>query len=135
MVARTLTCGPHHCKSCPIDEPWPGFFCRGVLTLRPRMDIFWANAALLALPSSQRVEVLVHDGSTDLRLWPGPGPDRDLVETYGPGLREALEAQRIKAGGSVPIGEVVRIHPGKLHCNYLLWVSTRGPEDNGQRAN
>jgi O-acetyl-ADP-ribose deacetylase (regulator of RNase III) len=98
------------------------------------MDIFWANAALLSLPSSQRVEVLVHDGSSDLRLWPGPGSDRDLVEAYGPGLREALDAQRLKAGGGVAIGELVRIHPGKLHCNYLLWVVTRGPEQNGQRA-
>lgn len=98
------------------------------------MDIFWANAAILALPSSQRVEVLVHDGSSDLRLWPGPGADRDLLEAYGPGLREALDAQRLKAGGSVPLGEVVRVHPGKLHCNYLLWVATRGPEQNAQRA-
>jgi O-acetyl-ADP-ribose deacetylase (regulator of RNase III) len=98
------------------------------------MDIFWANAALLSLPSSQRVEVLVHDGSSDLRLWPGPGSDRDLVEAYGPGLREALDAQRLKAGGGVALGEAVRIHPGKLHCNYLLWVATRGPEQNGQRA-
>jgi O-acetyl-ADP-ribose deacetylase (regulator of RNase III) len=98
------------------------------------MDIFWANAAILALPSSQRVEVLVHDGSSDLRLWPGPGTDRDLLETYGPGLREALDAQRLKAGGSVALGEAVRVHPGKLHCNYLLWVATRGPEQNAQRA-
>jgi O-acetyl-ADP-ribose deacetylase (regulator of RNase III) len=98
------------------------------------MDIFWANAAILALPSSQRVEVLVHDGSSDLRLWPGPGTDRDLLETYGPGLREALDAQRLKAGGNVAIGDVVRVHPGKLHCNYLLWVATRGPEQNAQRA-
>jgi O-acetyl-ADP-ribose deacetylase (regulator of RNase III) len=98
------------------------------------MDIFWANAALLALPSSQRVEVLVHDGSSDLRLWPGPGADRDLLDAYGPGLREALDAQRVKHGGNVPLGEPVRIHPGKLHCNYLLWVPTRGPEQNAQQA-
>lgn len=98
------------------------------------MDIFWANAAILALPSSQRVEVLVHDGATDLRLWPGPGADRELLEAYGPGLREALDAQRHKAGGKLAIGDVVRIHPGKLHCNYLLWVATRGPEQNAQQA-
>lgn len=98
------------------------------------MDIFWANAALLALPSSQRVEVLVHDGASDLRLWPGPGADRDLLDAYGPGLREALDAQRVKAGGGVAIGDVVRLHPGKLHCNYLLWAATRGPEQNAQRA-
>jgi O-acetyl-ADP-ribose deacetylase (regulator of RNase III) len=99
------------------------------------MDIFWANASALSLPSSQRVEVLVHDGATDLRLWPGPGADRNLLDAYGPGLREALDAQRAKhEGGSVPICEPVRVHPGKLHCNYLLWVPTRGPEENAQQA-
>ncbi|MDB4976302.1 MAG: hypothetical protein JWN48_4643 [Myxococcaceae bacterium] len=98
------------------------------------MDIFWANAAVLSLPSSQRVEVLVHDGASDLQLWPGPGTDRNLLDAYGPGLREQLDAQRAKHGGSIPLGEVVRLHPGKLHCNYLLWVATRGPEVDAQMA-
>jgi O-acetyl-ADP-ribose deacetylase (regulator of RNase III) len=98
------------------------------------MDIFWANAGVLSLPSSQRVEVLVHDGASDLRLWPGPGPDRNLLDAYGPGLREALDAQRLKRGGDVPPGELVRLHPGKLHCNYLLWAVTRGPELDAQQA-
>jgi len=103
--------------------------------VQARMDIFWANAAVLSLPSSQRVEVLVHDGASDLQLWPGPGVDRSLLDAYGPGLREQLDAQRKKSGGSIPLGEVVRLHPGKLHCNYLLWVATRGPEVDAQMAN
>ncbi|HEX5655693.1 MAG TPA: macro domain-containing protein [Polyangiales bacterium] len=98
------------------------------------MDIYWANAALLSLPSSQRVEVLVHDGATDLQLWPGPGPDRVLLDTYGSGLRAALDAQREKHGGQIEIGDAVRLHPGKLHCNYLLWVASRGPEVDAQQA-
>jgi O-acetyl-ADP-ribose deacetylase (regulator of RNase III) len=98
------------------------------------MDIFWANANALSLPSSQRVEVLVHDGSSDLRLWPGPGPDRNLLDAYGPGLREALETQRDKHGGQLAMAEVARVHPGKLHSNYLLWVATRGPEKDAQQA-
>jgi O-acetyl-ADP-ribose deacetylase (regulator of RNase III) len=98
------------------------------------MDIYWANAAVLTLPSSQRVEVLVYDGASDLQLWPGPGNDRALADAYGPGLREALDAQRAKHGGSVALGDVVRIHPGKLHCNYLLWVASRGPEVDAQQA-
>jgi O-acetyl-ADP-ribose deacetylase (regulator of RNase III) len=98
------------------------------------MDIFWANAALLSLPSSQRVEVLVHDGSTDLQLWPGPGPDRVLLDAYGPGLRAALDAQRDKHAGQLELGEAARLHPGKLHCNYLLWVATRGPEVDAQQS-
>lgn len=57
-----------------------------------------------------------------------------MLDAYGPGLREALEKQREKSGGQVAIGEVVRIHPGKLHCNYLLWAVTRGPEQNAQQA-
>lgn len=98
------------------------------------MDIFWANAGVHSLPSSQRVEVLVHDGASDLRLWPGPGSDRNLLDAYGPGLREALDKQREKRAGNFEIGEVVRLHPGKLHCNYLLWAVTRGPEENAQQA-
>jgi len=98
------------------------------------MDIFWANAAVLSLPSSQRVEVLVHDGASDLQIWPGPGPDRNLLDAYGPGLREALDAQRKKHGGSLPLGEAVRLHPGKLHCNYLLWIASREPERDAQMA-
>lgn len=98
------------------------------------MDIFWANAAVLSLPSSQRVEVLVHDGASDLQLWPGPGPDRNLLDAYGPVLREALDAQRKKHGGVLPLGEAVRLHPGKLHCNYLLWIASREPERDAQLA-
>ena len=105
-----------------------------VLVLAAHMDIFWANAAVFALPSSQRVEVLVHDGASDLRLWPGPGPDRNLVEAYGPGLNAALDAQRKRYGEELPPGEVIRLHPGKLHCNYLLWASARGPEQDGQQG-
>jgi len=109
---------------------------RGIVCypLPARMDIFWANAAALSLPSSQRVEVLVHDGASDLQLWPGPGVDRNLLDAYGPGLREALDAQRAKHGGTLPLGEAVRLHPGKLHCNYLLWVATRDPERDAQMA-
>ncbi len=98
------------------------------------MDIFWANASALSLPSSQRVEVLVHDGSSDLSLWPGPGPDRVLLDNYGPGLREALEVQRVKHGGKLEVGDVIRVHAGKLHCNYMLWVASRGPEVRGEQS-
>jgi len=98
------------------------------------MDIFWANASALSLPSSQRVEVLVHDGASDLSLWPGPGPDRVLLDNYGPGLREALENQRVKHGGKLAIGDVTRVHAGKLHCNYLIWVASRGPEQAGEQS-
>lgn len=98
------------------------------------MDVFWASAAVWTLPSSQRVEVIVHDGTTDLRLWPGPGADRELLTAYGPNLKEVLAEHRERIGRDLEPGEVVRFHPGKLHCNYLLWVALSGPEENAERA-
>ena len=65
------------------------------------MDIFWANANGFFFPSSQRVEVLVHDGASDFRLWPGFGQDRNLLERLRwrfvdgrCGERDKLGAQR-----------------------------------------
>ena len=98
------------------------------------MDILLAQAKPYALPTSRRVGVIVHDGTTDLRLWPGPGADRDLTEQYGPELTRVLDAERTRAGGSVPIGTLIRLHPGRLHCDFLLWIATRGPEQKGYQA-
>lgn len=98
------------------------------------MDILLAQAKPYALPTSRRVGVIVHDGTTDLRLWPGPGPDRDLLEHYGPDLSRVLDAERTRAGGAVPVGTLIRLHPGRLHCDFLLWIATRGPEQKGYQA-
>lgn len=92
------------------------------------------QAKSFSLPTSRRVGVIVHDGTTDLRLWPGPGPDRDLLESYGPELTRVLDAERKRAGGSVPIGQLLRLHPGRLHCDFLVWIATRGPEKKGYQA-
>ncbi len=73
-------------------------------------------------------------GRAILQLWRGPGPDRDLLEAYGPGLREALDAQREQLEGeALPIPGVVRIHPGRLHCDMLLWLATRPTETGVER--
>lgn len=99
------------------------------------MDIVLLQASAYELPSSRRVGVIVHDGATDLRLWPGPGPDKDIAFAYGPAeLARLLEVERERAGGSVPIGAVLRLHPGKLHCDFLLWIATRPPEKAGIQA-
>ena len=99
------------------------------------MDVQLITASVLALPSSQRVDAIVYDGTTDLRLWPPPGPDRDLLEHYGPELTTVLDRERERLeGGALAIGDMIRLHRGKLHCDFLLWVATREPEQNGVQA-
>jgi len=99
------------------------------------MDIVILQASAYELPTSRRVGVIAHDGTTNLRLWPGPGPDKDLAFAYGPAeLARALEADAQRAGGAIPLGSVVRLHPGKLHCDFLLWLATRPPETAGVQA-
>jgi O-acetyl-ADP-ribose deacetylase (regulator of RNase III) len=78
--------------------------------------------------------VIVHDGATDTRLWPGPGADRELLAAYGSDLQEVLDRERSKIGPQLPIGSLIRLHPGRLHCDFLLWVATRGPEREGRQA-
>lgn len=99
------------------------------------MDIVILQSSAYELPTSRRVGVIVHDGTTDLRPWPGPGPDKELTFAYGQAeLTRVLETERQSAGGEVPVGTVVRLHPGKLHCDFLLWAASRGPEQAGIQA-
>jgi len=99
------------------------------------MEIFWANARFFALPSTQRADVIVHDGAFDLRLWRGPGVDRDFERQYGDNLQDVLNRQTSQLeGGLLAAGQVVRMHPGKLRCNYLLWIGTRGVEREGRQS-
>lgn len=99
------------------------------------MDVQLISSSVLDLPSSHRVDAIVHDGTTDLRTWPGPGPDRDLSEHYGPELNRVLQRERERLdGGALGLGEMVRLHRGKLHCDFLLWVATRPPENVGVQA-
>ncbi len=97
------------------------------------MDVHLIATSALELPSSQRVDAIVHDGTTDLRLWPGPGVDRELLDTYGPELPSVLERERVEHG-VLEIGEMLRLHRGKLHCDFLLWIATRPPENAGIAA-
>lgn len=98
------------------------------------MDLSLVQANAYELPTSRRVGVIVHDGSTDLRLWPGPGPDRDLSQAYGPDLPRVLESERQRAGGAIAEGQLLRIIPGRLHCDFMLWVATRPAESGGSQA-
>ncbi len=99
------------------------------------MDILLVQGSVYELPTSRRVGVIVHDGTTDLRLWPGPGPDRELLNAYGPELQRVLDAERTRTGGApLPEGTLLRLHPGRLHCDFLLWFCSRGPESKGFQA-
>lgn len=97
------------------------------------MDVTLLSSAVFDIPSSRRVGAIVHDGTTDMRLWPGPGFDREVAEHWGGGLQDALKAERAKLGRDLELGEVVRVHPGRLHCDMLLWIATRGPERGAER--
>ena len=99
------------------------------------MDVQLIPSSVLELPTAQRADVIVHDGTTDLRTWPGPGPDRELVEHYGSEMSSVLERERDRlADGELPIGGLLRLHRGRLHCEFLLWIATRPPEDRGIQA-
>lgn len=93
------------------------------------MDVTLVNRSVYDLPSKQRVGCIVYDGAADMQLWPGPGPDTDLLAHYGDDLQRALDSEiRQVPGRELQVPQVVRVHPGRLHCNFLAWVATRPPQ-------
>jgi O-acetyl-ADP-ribose deacetylase (regulator of RNase III) len=92
------------------------------------VDITLLQASVLHLPSSKRASAIVYDGTQDLGLWRPPNPDRDLWDAYGDELRSVLDKERKRLpGGSLETGGLLRLHPGKLHCDFLIWVASRPP--------
>src|SRR5687768_17177169 len=99
------------------------------------MDVTLLATSVYDLPSSRRVGAIVYDGTVDLRLWPGPGTDRLLLAAYGPTLQPVLDAERAQLEGErLPKGGMIRVHPGKLHCDLLVWIGTRDPEPGTERS-
>lgn len=99
------------------------------------MDITLLNASVFTLPSSHRADVVVHGGPRDLQLWRPPGPDRDLWEAYGEDLQQVLDKELDGLeGGELAAGGVVRVHPGKLHCDFLLLCGTRDPHGDASQS-
>ena len=99
------------------------------------MEVTLVQRSVYDLPSKRRVGVIVFDGAADMQLWPGPGPERELQERYGDGLQRALDNElRQVAGQELELGSVVRVHPGRLHCNFLAWVASRSPEPGTSRS-
>lgn len=91
------------------------------------MEITLINAAVLELPVSRRAGAIVYDGTSDLGIWRPPGPDRELLFAYGDTLIDVLAKERAQlSGGGLRQGEALRLHPGKLRCDYLIWVGSRG---------
>ena len=70
----------------------------------------------------------MYDGTQDLGLWRPPNPDRDLWDAYGDELRSVLDKERKRLrDGTLEVGDLLRLHPGKLHCDFLIWVASRPP--------
>ncbi len=70
-----------------------------------------------------------------MQMWPGPGPDSELREHYGDTLQRALDNElRQVDGRMLSIPSVIRVHPGRLHCNFLAWVASREAEPGTARS-
>lgn len=99
------------------------------------MDVVLINAALYELPPSHRASAIVYDGTADLGLWRPPGPDRELLEAYGETLVALLAKERSQLkGGRLALGQALRLHPGKLRCDYLIWLASRPPHGKTEPA-
>jgi hypothetical protein len=99
------------------------------------VDILLLQASVLHLPSSKRASAIVYDGTTDLGLWRPPGPDRDLWDAYGDDLKAVLDKERKRLrGGALPADGVLRLTPGKLHCDFLIWVASRPPHGDTEAS-
>lgn len=93
------------------------------------------QASVLHLPSSKRASAIVYDGTQDLGLWRPPNPDRDLSDAYGGALGDVLDKERKRlSGGELEMGGLLRLHPGKLHCDFLIWVASRPPHGETSSA-
>jgi hypothetical protein len=99
------------------------------------VDIVLVNASVYGLPTSRRAGAIVYDGPTDLDLWRPPGPDRELLHVYGDSLTNALDRERKELPGrALSIGQALRVHAGKLHCDYMIWVASRPPHGDEEQA-
>jgi len=98
------------------------------------MEVTLVNRSVYQLPSKQRVGCIAYDGAADMQLWPAPGTDRDLQESYGDNLQRALDNELKQVDGKLlEIPSVIRVHPGRLHCDFLAWIATRPPEPGTER--
>jgi O-acetyl-ADP-ribose deacetylase (regulator of RNase III) len=99
------------------------------------VEIVLIHASVYSLPASKRAEAIVYDGALDLDLWRPPGPDRDLMEAYGDTLQAVLTKERAQLPGRrLESGQAIRVHAGKLRCDFLIWVASRAPHEDTEAA-
>lgn len=99
------------------------------------MDTRIVTGDLFDMPTALRAEAIVHGGAADLRLWPGAGPDRTLLHAYGvTELRALLDGVREKETLPVAQHRILRLHPGKLRADALLWIVMHDAERNAELA-
>ena len=99
------------------------------------VDVVLVNASVLALPPSQRAGALVYDGTDDLTLWRPPGLDREFLHAFGDALQAVLDRERAELpDGKLELASAVRLHPGKLRCDYVIWVAGRPPHGDHEPA-
>jgi O-acetyl-ADP-ribose deacetylase (regulator of RNase III) len=99
------------------------------------VDLVLNPASVFELPPSQRAGAIVYDGAADLGVWRPPGPDRDLLHAYGDSLSGALAKEGAQLrGGRLEVGQAIRLHPGKLRCDYLIWVASRNAHGKTEPA-
>lgn len=99
------------------------------------MEVTLVQRSVYDLPSKRRVGAIVFDGAADMQIWPGPGAERELQDHYGDGLQRALDNElRQVDGQELPLGSVIRVHPGRLHCDFLAWMASRPPEPGTTRS-
>ncbi|MFT5354167.1 MAG: O-acetyl-ADP-ribose deacetylase (regulator of RNase III) [Polyangiales bacterium] len=99
------------------------------------MEVTLLNRSAYTIPSKKRVDAIVFDGARDMQIWPGPGLEAKIREHYGDDLQRALDAELKQVPGRMlDIPSVIRVHQGRLHCNFLLWAATREPEPGSTRS-
>jgi O-acetyl-ADP-ribose deacetylase (regulator of RNase III) len=57
------------------------------------------------------------------------------MHAYGDTLQAVLTKERAQlTGGALQLGQAIRLHPGKLRCDYLIWVASRPPHGHTEAS-
>jgi hypothetical protein len=57
------------------------------------------------------------------------------LQVYGDKLPDLLDKERAQLSGrKLALGQALRLHAGKLHCDYMIWVGSRPPHGDDEQA-